>query len=109
MNIRLHFRTRLAPFASREEGNSLLETALVLPVLLLLLAGAVDVGRAYRAAMIVNGAASTGAVYGTHYPTDTAGMKLAAQLNASKIVTVTSTATYGCECADGTKPIGSCA
>jgi Flp pilus assembly protein TadG len=91
--------------AKHQDGNSLIETALVLPVLLLLLAAAVDIGRAFRAAIIVNAAARTGAAYGIHYPTDTAGMILAAKTDASNtstFVTVSATANYGCECSDGT-------
>ncbi|SDF83325.1 TadE/TadG family type IV pilus assembly protein [Terriglobus roseus] len=97
-----------ASLAQRQDGNSLIETALVLPVLLLLLAGAVDIGRGFRAAMIVNAAARTGTAYGIHYPTDVAGMKLAAQTDASTLITVKPVATYGCECSDGTSAIASC-
>lgn len=111
MNLRIsrcHFVARSAPLAWRQDGNSLIETALVLPVLLLLLAGAVDIGRAFRAAMIVNAAAQTGAAYGVQSPTDTAGMKHAAATNTSTLVTVNSTATYGCECSDGSSTQDSC-
>lgn len=108
MNSRHHLVARSAMLARRQDGNSIIETALVLPVLLLLLAGAVDIGRAFRAAMIVNAAARTGAAYGIHYPTDTAGMVLAARTDTSTLVTVTPAATYGCECPDGTGPQGSC-
>lgn len=97
-----------ASFARRQDGNSLIETALVLPVLLLLLAGAVDIGRGFRAAMIVNSAARTGAAYGIHYPTDIAGMALAAQTDTSTVVTVKPIAMYGCECADGSSAVASC-
>lgn len=92
-----------------QDANSIIETALVLPVLLLLLAGALDTGRAFRAAMVVNAAARTGAAYGIHYPTDTAGMLLAAKTDTSNLVTVAPTATYGCECSDGSSAIASCA
>lgn len=99
---RRHLIARSAMLARRQDGNSIIETALVLPMLLLLLAGAVDIGRAFRAAMIVNAAARTGAAYGIHNPTDTAGMELAAKTDTSMLVSVTPTATYGCECPDGT-------
>lgn len=109
MNIRLHVLRGSATLASREEGNSIIETALVLPVLLLMLAGAVDIGRAFRASMILNDAAQTGAAYGVHNPTDLAGMAHAANVDTSKLITVVPTATYGCECSDGTHAIASCA
>jgi Flp pilus assembly protein TadG len=96
--------SRLIPSAAmlttQQEGNSLIETALVLPILLLLLVGAVDIGRGFRAAMIVNAAARTGAASGIHHPTDIAGMQVAAKSDSSSIVNVTPVATYGCECAD---------
>jgi len=98
---RCHLIARFAMLARRQDGNSLIETALVLPVLLLLLAGAVDIGRSFRAAMVVNAAAQTGAVYGIHSPTDVAGMVVAAKTDTSTFITVTSTATYGCECPGG--------
>lgn len=102
MNMRLPVRAESDSFAGHQGGNSLVETALVLPVLLLILVAAVDVGRAFRAAMIVTAAARTGAAYGVLNPTDINGMLTAAQSNSSSIVTVTSTATSGCECSNGT-------
>ncbi|MBE7159246.1 MAG: pilus assembly protein, partial [Rhodospirillales bacterium] len=60
----------------------MVELALLLPLLLLLLVGAVDLGRAFYVAIEVSSAASAGAVYGTQNPTDTAGMQNAAALNA---------------------------
>jgi Flp pilus assembly protein TadG len=90
--------------SEREEGSAILELALVLPLLLLLLAGAVDLGRAYFAAIEVQSAAQAGALYGSQYPTDTAGMVNAAMQNAQDITSIlqTPSATYGCECYDGT-------
>lgn len=70
---------------TQEDGSSLVELALVTPVLLLLLVGAVDLGRAYYVAMEVNSAAQAGALYGSQNPTDTDGMVKAAQLDASDI------------------------
>lgn len=107
-NPHVRLLASVTSLATDQGGNSLIETALVLPILLLLLAVAVDVGRAYRASMIVNAAARAGAAYGIHYPTDTAGMVLAAKTNTSTMMIVTPTATYGCECGDGTKPVASC-
>jgi len=108
----VRFIAPAAMLAQHQDANSLIETALVLPVLLLLLAGAVDIGRAFRAAIIVNAAARTGAAYGIHYPTDIAGMVLAAKTdatNTSTFITVVPTAKYGCECSDGSSAIASCA
>jgi Flp pilus assembly protein TadG len=44
------------------------ETAFVLPVLLLLLAGVADIGRAFRDYIILTGAAREGARFGAYFP-----------------------------------------
>lgn len=92
---------------SGTEGSSLLETALVVPILLLLVAGAVDLGRAYTTAIEVEAAAHAGALYGAQNPTDRAGMEAATE-NQSNLSGLTSTASYGCECADGSSAVPSC-
>jgi Flp pilus assembly protein TadG len=84
-----------------EEGSQLIELALVLPVFLYLLVGAVDFGRAFYIATEVTAAAEAGASYGVSSPTDISGMKATALLNASDISGFTPTATYGSECTDG--------
>jgi Flp pilus assembly protein TadG len=84
----------------RDDGSNVVELAVLMPVLLLLLAGAVDFGRAYYVAIEVNSAAHAGALYGSQNPTDTAGMIAAAQLDASDITLQLPTVTSGCECFD---------
>lgn len=49
----------------RERGQSLVETAVVLPILLLLLAAVVDFGRAFDAYIVLTNAAREGARYTT--------------------------------------------
>ncbi len=51
-----------------EKGQSLVETALVLPLLLLLLAVAVDCGRAFRAYVIITNAAREGVRAASRFP-----------------------------------------
>ncbi len=85
-----------------EHASSLIECALMLPFLVLLLVGAVDFGRAWYINLEVASAAEAGALYGTQYPTDTSGMKAAALLDAPDVTSLSSTATYGNECSDGT-------
>lgn len=94
---------------SREDGGSLVELSLTLPLFFLLLFGAVDFGRAYYLAMEVAGAAHAGAEYGAQNPTDTTGMQAAATADAPDVpgLTVT-TPSYGCECSDGTLFSASC-
>ena len=95
-------------FVISEAGNSLVETGLFLPLLLLLLMGVADFGRAYYLAIEVAGAAHAGAVYGAQNITDTTGMQNAAKLNAPDVSGLVATGTWGCECSDGTASSASC-
>lgn len=89
----------------RDDGSQLLELVLVLPILMTLLAGSVDFGRLWFLNMEVTSAAEAGALYGLQNPTDTAGMQAAAQLDAPDISGLSSSATYGTECSDGTSAV----
>jgi Flp pilus assembly protein TadG len=91
------------------DGASLVELAIVLPLFLLLLFGAVDFGRAYFLATEVAGAAHAGAEYGAQNPTDTAGIETAATDDAPNVPNLSvGTPSYGCECSDGTLYSASC-
>ena len=82
-----------------ERGNSLIEIALLLPFFLLLVMGAVDFGRAFYWAIQVEGAAQAGAEYGAQHPSDTTGMKNAANDAAPGLtLSFPSGPSYGCEC-----------
>jgi hypothetical protein len=59
----------------RERGQSLIETAAGLIVLLLLLAGLVDLGRAFFARVALLDAAEEGALYGAYKPSDMYGIE----------------------------------
>jgi len=92
-----------------EGGASLVEMALVLPLFLLLLFGAIDFGRAYYLSTEVAGAAHAAAVYGSQNPTDTAGIRTAAQDDAPDVPSISvGTPTYGCECSDGSSYSANC-
>lgn len=91
-----------------DSGNSLLEIALVLPVLLLILVAAADFGRAYFVSIQLASATQAGALYGTQTPTDLTGIVNAANSNAIGVTGVTTTATFGCECSDGTNAVAAC-
>lgn len=102
-------RTRTMSAIFAENGGSLVEMALTLPLLFLLLFGAVDFGRAYYLAMEVAGAAHAGAEYGAQNPTDIAGIRTAALTDAPDVPGLTvSTPSFGCECSDGTSFSASC-
>ena len=93
---------------SGQNGSSLVELALLTSVFVLLLAGSVDLGCACYAAIEVSAAANAGAEYGTQNPDDTAGMQKAALLNAANLNGLSSTASWGCECSNGSSPSSSC-
>lgn len=57
-----------------EHGQSIVEVALVLPLLALLLTGLLDFGRAFFVSVALNDAAAEGAVYAATRPTDTTGI-----------------------------------
>jgi Flp pilus assembly protein TadG len=98
----------VAAWLACEQGASLLEFALMLPFLALLLVGVIDFGRAYYVNVEVSNAAYTGALYGTQNHSDITGMQNAATGDAPDISGMTATATYGCECSDGTNAVVSC-
>ena len=70
----LQFTTRIRRFGNRRLwgrsalGQSLVEFALVTPILLLVFAGAADFGRAFYAYVAIENAAKEGALYGARAP-----------------------------------------
>ena len=114
--IRIDTRAR-----QRERGAALVELAITLPILMVVLLGAIDFGRAFRLAMIVTNAARAGAQFGaqtsinsgnTTQMINTADQLLSANGLASGPAT---TAQRLCECADdagnftATTPANTCA
>jgi len=87
-----------------ERGQSLVETALVFPVLVTMMVGAVEMARVVRASIAVANAARAGAQFGSQngytaqYPT---GIATAAS-NEGSPLTVTTTSSSSCSCSDGT-------
>ena len=90
-----------------ERGQSLVGLGLMLPVLGLLLFGAIDFARAYYLSIEVTNAARAGAQFGVQN-SSSAGMQNAATSDASDVPGITATATYGCECPDGTGQVPGC-
>ena len=97
-----------AAWVKSEQGDSLVEIAMLLPFLGLLLLGVIDFGRAYYLGIEVASAAEAGALYGSQNPTDTAGMQSAAITDAPDVPGMTATATIGCECSDGSSSQSPC-
>jgi Flp pilus assembly protein TadG len=95
-----------------ERGSSLVELALIVPVLSLLLLAAVEFGRAYYLSIEVANAARAGAQFGVQNAS-LAGMQAAATSDAADIAGrdvsgFTSTASSGCECSDGSGQSSDC-
>ena len=63
-------------------GQSLVEFALTLSLLMLILLGMLDLGRAYNAYVIITNAARNGAYFGSFHPTDSSGIKQRVVLEA---------------------------
>ena len=87
-------------------GSSFIETAILLPVMLLLCCGTMDFARVIYAGTEIAGAARAGVQYGALTPGnsgDTAGMVQAAVNDAADLgTTVTATATNFCTCTGST-------
>jgi Flp pilus assembly protein TadG len=92
-------------------GQSLLELALVLPMLLLLLVGTIEIGRFAYYSIVVSNAARAGAQYGAQNLTaaaDLAGMQTAAN-NDANIAGLTVTPGVQCGCTGTTAGLsGTC-
>lgn len=89
-----------------QSGQSLVELALLTPLLLLLLVGTVEMGRYAYISVLVANAARAGAAFGAEslpQSVDTAGIQAAAQNDfqnnglATSSLTVTSSTTCGCD------------
>jgi Flp pilus assembly protein TadG len=101
---------RLWILCKANHGAALVELAFVTPILLVLVIGAVDFGRAYYVDLEVENAAHAGAEYGSLNPTLTAGIATAARQSAPDLSNLTVMAqTWGCECSDGSSYSASCA
>lgn len=91
-----------------EHASNLVEVSLLLPLLLVMVAGVVDLGRALYYSDALASAASAGAIYGSQAPTDLTGMENTVDNDAAEVPQVTAAASYGCECQDGTGKSASC-
>lgn len=72
-------RIRSREGITSERGQNLVEFALVLLLLLLLLAGVVDLGRAFHSYIVITNASREGARYGSHFPAHRTGIVEAVQ------------------------------
>lgn len=70
----------------KERGQSMIELALTITILMVLLAGTVDLGRAFFTWLSMRDAAQEGASYGTIKPTDIPGIELRISSNLDQII-----------------------
>lgn len=72
----------------KQKGQSLVEFALILPVLVIILGGVLDLGRVYFAYVAVTDAAAEGATYAAIHPGDTDEICARAQAASSGVVEI---------------------
>ena len=94
-------RSCLSRVAAGDRGNVMIEFALALPVIFLLMAGLLDLGRFSMQKSAMLQGAREGAQYGILVPTDSANINTTAQ-DATNLTGVTATNTVFCECVAGT-------
>ncbi|MBL8296304.1 MAG: pilus assembly protein [Bryobacterales bacterium] len=86
-------------------GSALIELALAVPVMALLVMGAVDFARVFYMSVEVTSAARAAAIFGSRSTAsvdDTAGISLAATRAAPEVPSLTVTPAKLCGCSDGT-------
>jgi Flp pilus assembly protein TadG len=103
-------RLTLAMFWANRTGSSLIETALLIPVMLMMCCGAMDFARIVNAGITVANSARAGVQYGALTPGnsgDTTGMVQAALNDGADLGTsnLTATARNFCECTAGTSEV----
>ncbi len=69
----------------REQAQSLVELALLLPVLLLLVLGTLEIGRSFRTYITLNNATREGARWLTTHPSDSAGARTLVTTEAARV------------------------
>lgn len=89
----------------REDAQSLVELALLMPLFTLLLVGSAEVARFAWTAVLTANAARAGAAYGSQNivtASDLAGIQTYASKDGVNLVNLTTTRTLSCACSDGT-------
>jgi len=71
---------------NKETGQSMVELALTITILMVLLAGTVDLGRAFFTWLALRDAAQEGASYGSLNPTDSTGLEQRVLDNLEQVV-----------------------
>lgn len=74
------------PSKPKEHGQSMVELALTITILMVLLAGTIDLGRAFFTWLAMRDAAQEGASYGSIKPNDASGLKARVLDNLEQVV-----------------------
>jgi Flp pilus assembly protein TadG len=93
----------------KDKGQALIELALVVPILFVLLVGAIEVGRLAYASIEVSNAARAGVAYGaqSHFTAkDSPNIQLAATQDAPNVTGLTATPTLSCSCESSAGVLG---
>jgi Tfp pilus assembly protein PilX len=91
--------------AHSQRGVALVEIAIILPFLLLLAIGGIEIGRYANYANIAANAAHAGVQFGAQglaAASDTTGMQNAAKIDWGTATGFTATASHFCQCSNGT-------
>jgi Flp pilus assembly protein TadG len=100
---------------TEDVGQAFVELALVMPIFILLLVGAAELGRLAYASIEVSNAARAGVAYGAQNGTtasDAVNIQAAATQDAPNLTSLTATATRSCSCESSggvITPFASCA
>jgi Flp pilus assembly protein TadG len=95
-------RTALVNVFRSNSGSAAVSTALIAPILILMMCGVVDLGRATYNATSLTGAVRAGAQYALRFPNDNNGIKQAVQSASTLSGTVVDDPVQFCECPNGT-------
>jgi Flp pilus assembly protein TadG len=103
LQIRFQWKTRCAR-ARVESANSIVEVALIMPVLVLILIGAAELGRLAFASIEVNNAAYAGAAFGSRNhgtASDSADIATAASNDGANVAGLSTSSSVSCVCTNG--------
>jgi Flp pilus assembly protein TadG len=100
-NIRMTTAIHRTNRISNNRGQELIELAILIPLLLLISFGVLDLGRLYHAAITITNAAREGARYGTFYPSDVSGIIAATEAEAQASSLDLSTSLINVSCPEG--------
>jgi hypothetical protein len=97
--------TALGIFFRCKSGSVAVSTALIAPVLILMMCGVVDLGRATYDATSLTSAVRAGAQYALLFPNDTNGIKLAVEKASTLSSVSVEFKPPFCECPNGTSSL----